>query len=413
MRGLEARVRAVLDRHLQPGSPRPIAVALSGGGDSLALTLIVDRWARDAGRPLVILTVDHRLQAAGADWTRACADVARRLDRPSRALAWEGEKPATGLPAAARAARHGLLADAAREAGARVLLMGHTADDILEAGRMRAAGATTPDPRTWAPSPVWPNGRGLFVLRPLLGAGRAELRDWLRARGETWIDDPANLDPSYARSRARAQSAGGEEPAAACEAPPSPDIWTEDRGIVRLDREGLRQASAEAAARLIAMACVCAGGGVRRPAGAHVARVADRLRGSGAFVATLAGARVMADAEQVLIAREAGERGRGGLMPVTLSVGQTAVWDGRFAVTCDRSDQTLRGLSGVARRLPADQRRRLTDVPAGARGGLPALVDTEGRVTSPVLAGVPGVTVVSLIGERLAAATGQVMREPD
>src|SRR5690349_1437499 len=82
---------AILDRRLLGDSPRPIAVALSGGGDSVALTLIADAWAREVGRALLILTVDHRLQADSAAWTQGCAELARRLGRPFRALAWEGE----------------------------------------------------------------------------------------------------------------------------------------------------------------------------------------------------------------------------------------------------------------------------------------------------------------------------------
>src|SRR6185437_3124426 len=81
--------------------------------------------------------------------------------------------------------------------------MGHTADDLLEAAAMRTEGSTVPDPREWALSPAWPEGRGVFVLRPLLETRRAELREWLSVRGETWIDDPANEDARFARSRAR------------------------------------------------------------------------------------------------------------------------------------------------------------------------------------------------------------------
>ena len=197
---LEQAVGDVLDRRLQARHPRPIAVALSGGGDSLALLLATAAWAERAGRELLVLTVDHGLRAESADWTRTCAATAQRLGLAFRALAWTGAKPASGLPAAARLARHRLLADAARQARARVILMGHTASDIREAVAMRAAGSTTPDPREWSPSPVWPQGRGLFLLRPMLGLGRAEIRDWLTARGETWIDDPANADPAYARA---------------------------------------------------------------------------------------------------------------------------------------------------------------------------------------------------------------------
>ena len=66
--GLEAAVGEVLDRRLQPNHARPVAVALSGGGDSLALLLTAAAWAQSTGRKLLVLTVDHRLQAAGAGW---------------------------------------------------------------------------------------------------------------------------------------------------------------------------------------------------------------------------------------------------------------------------------------------------------------------------------------------------------
>lgn len=414
MRGLEADARATLDRHLRPDSVRPIAVALSGGGDSLALTLIADRWASAVGRPMVILTVDHRLQAAGADWTTACARLAERLERPFHALAWEGQKPSTGLPAAARTARHRLLAEAAREAGARVILMGHTADDVLEARRMREGGATTPEPRAWAPSPVWPEGRGLFLLRPLLAARRIDLRGWLQVRGETWIDDPANADLRYARSRARAQADAAAPTPQDCSRPASAiaNDWTEALGVVRWPRERLREASDADLARVISMSCVCAGGDARRPASAHIARIGGQLRATGDFVATLAGARVSADETDVLITREPGEAKRGGLGALDLEVGRTIVWDGRFEVTCERPTLTMRALAGLAARLPPEQRRRLTDHPACGRGGLPVVVDADGGVASPVLGETPGVTVTSLVGSRLAAAIGLVTREP-
>ena len=93
MRGLtplEAGAHAAFARRLEPGARRPLAVALSGGGDSLALTLIADAWARRAGRDLVVLTVDHGLQAASADWTQACRAHAERLALPFRSLAWDG-----------------------------------------------------------------------------------------------------------------------------------------------------------------------------------------------------------------------------------------------------------------------------------------------------------------------------------
>jgi tRNA(Ile)-lysidine synthase len=86
--------------------------------------------------------------------------------------------------------------------------MGHTADDVAETQVMRSEGALTPFPREWSPSPVWPEGRGVFILRPLLGVRRESLRRWLLDRGEVWVEDPANSDLRFARSRARRVLAG-------------------------------------------------------------------------------------------------------------------------------------------------------------------------------------------------------------
>lgn len=414
MRGLEASARDALDRRLAPAARRPLAVALSGGGDSLALTLIADTWAREHGRELLVLTVDHRLQSGSATWTIACAAIAERLGRPFRALAWAGAKPRSGLPAAARAARHRLLAAAAREAGAQVILMGHTADDILEARLMRQAGATTPDPRAWAPSPVWPEGRGLFVLRPLLEVRRAELRAWLEARGEPWIDDPANTDLRYARARARPRAADAEPPRVAERPPLSLAVAVAHaHGALSLARAALRSAEPQEAARLLAIACVCAGGGERRPAGERLARAAAGVQGEGRFVATLAGARIEAGEDTVQIAREPGETARGGLKPRPVPPGREVIWDGRFAVSAAREGLVVRGLAGVAARLSEEERRRLRDLPAPLRGGLPAILEPDGRVTCPALGGAPGVEVRSLVPDRFQAAAGLVTREPD
>ena len=403
---LGGRVRDLLDRRLLRTHPRAIAIALSGGGDSLALTLIVDAWAREAGRDLVILTVDHRLNAQSGAWTAACAALAGRLGRPFHALAWTGGKPARGIPAAARDARHRLLADAARDVGARVILMGHTADDRREAAIMRAAGSTVPDPREWAPAPVWPEGRGIFLLRPLLDVRRADLRAWLTASGEAWIDDPANIDPRYARSRARLTDeilSERSDPAPLALASEA----TEHAGIITLARAALRAVAPADARRFVALASVCAGGGERRPVTAHIARATDALRGEGSVVATLAGARLEVDATDIRIFREAGEAARGGLAEIDLRPGRTEVWDGRFELTADTASRARR-LAGLARQLPSDQQRALKAIPAAARGALPANVTPEGVVTCPALTG-----GASLVGLRLGAAAGLIDCEPD
>ena len=420
MRGLSA-----FDARLSPASPAPLAVAFSGGGDSLALLLLAKAWADAHGRRVIALTVDHGLQPASAGWTERCRETAARLGADFQALRWEGDKPARGLPAAAREARHRLLAEAAREVGARVLLMGHTADDLREGAAMRAEGSSVPDPREWSPSPAWPEGRGVFVLRPLLGAGRAELRDWLSAQGETWIDDPANEDARFARSRARdllsstakrgRGTAGsvveGAGPGSAAAAAPSTASRSsspvqDGGGVLTLPRTGLDPAA-------IAAACLCAAGTLRPPRGDRLARLTERLQGPAPFTATLGGARIEADADTVRFMRDAGESARGGLAPIALQPHRPAVWDGRFEVVADRPGLTVRALKGLAAQLPADQRQRLKAVPAAARPALPATVDQSGAVSCPLLAGDPSVRARPLALERFAAAIGRVRGEPE
>jgi tRNA(Ile)-lysidine synthase len=409
-----AAAAVVLDRRLSAKSRRPVAVAVSGGGDSVALLLLARAWAARRGRALLALSVDHQLQAQSRAWSEACAALAGRLGTGFQALAWTGEKPSRSVPAEARAARHRLLAQAARAAGAQVILMGHTADDLAEARAMRQAGSTTPEPREWSPSPAWPEGRGVFLLRPLLGVRRAALREWLRAQGEGWIEDPANADPRYARARARAALAGGGDVSPQSEAALvlAEGCRVEPWAEIRIERVALRRATTDEAERLVGLACVCGGGGARLPPSAARARLTARLLAHEPVVASLAGARVTADPDAVRITREAGEWRRSGLDAPPLAAGESVVWDGRFEVTAAASGLAVRPLAGLARRLPSDQQRTLAGIPAAARPALPAILDGAGVATSPLLGASPA-AARSLVGGRLKAAAGLVQREPD
>ncbi|WP_312165148.1 tRNA lysidine(34) synthetase TilS [Phenylobacterium sp.] len=402
---LSAGVHAVLDRRLAAVSGAPLAVGLSGGGDSRALALIAADWAAAHGRRLLVLTIDHGLNPASAAWTAQCAALAARLGAPFHALAWTGDKPARGLPAAARLARHRLLAEAARGLGARVVLLGHTASDLAEAAAMRAEGSTTPSPREWAPSPVWPEGRGVFLLRPMLGVTRQALRDWLAARGEAWIDDPSNDDLRFARARARAAR---PEPTPAADLPQdlaglAAAAQVDAAGVVALPRARLP-------ARLTAAAALCAAGTARPPRADRLARVTTLLQAGRPLVATLAGARIETDGERVLFMREPGEFARRPEAALMLAPGQSAVWDGRFEITAARA-AVVAPLAGHAARLPPAQRQALRAIAPKARAALPVLLDGA-AAHCPLLEDVAGVAIRSLILDRLLAACGAVEREP-
>lgn len=417
--GLTARVFAGLDRRLRRDDDRPVALALSGGGDSIALLRLAAAWAGERGRPLLALTVDHGLNPRSKDWTRFAGAAARAAGADWRALAWEGEKPTTGLTAAARAARHRLIAEAARVAGARIVLFAHTADDVAEADLMRAEGSTLGRVREWSPSPVWPEGRGLMLLRPLLEERRETLRAWLAGQGADWIEDPANADPRFGRSRARRALAGT-----------APDG---ERGVGAMDgegggshagisatAEGTAWIARDVGARALAAAMVCVGGGATPPRGDRLARLVRRLRASEDFAATLCGARLEAHGETVVLMREAGELVRRPLAPpvlappvlapLVLAPGVEAVWDGRFAFLARTPGWSVVPARGRLSALSAVDRSVIGALPVGTRGAFPVLIrDAEG---GPVLAS-PQVERRGLVSERLRLALDETTHEDD
>jgi tRNA(Ile)-lysidine synthase len=407
-------VPADFDRRLNGPVAAPVAVALSGGGDSVALLHIAKAWAGPAGRRLVALTVDHQLNPSSADWSRFAASCAARLGVAHRTLVWTGPKPATGLPAAARAARHALLAEAARAEGAVVVLMGHTADDLMEAELMRQAGARAAGPRAWSPSPAWPEGRGVFLLRPLLARRRADLRALLCSLGERWIEDPANQDLRSARARARRRLAAGDgrRPDVEETAPAWPHLGEVRQGVAgELVAPRAALAAGPGARRAIGALALCAAGTARPPPGAALDRIATRSAAGADFAATLAGARVEACGHEVRFCREAGERLRRGIADAALAPGALLVFDGRFEIATAASGHRIGFLAGRAARLPPDQRRRLARVPASARGALPAIISPDGVVNCPLLTENGAVAAQPLALQRLSATLGAICDE--
>lgn len=180
-----------------------LALAVSGGPDSLGLLALVARWrslTADAP-PTVVLTVDHGLRPEASAEAAFVGAMAARAGLAHETLVWDGEKPVADIQSAARAARYRLLGARARELGCDRLLVAHTVDDQAETLLMRLGrgsglyGLAAMRPRRIAD--------GVMLERPLLGLARARLIATLDALGWSWIDDPSNQDRHYARVRIR------------------------------------------------------------------------------------------------------------------------------------------------------------------------------------------------------------------
>ena len=188
--------------------PWPGAVAVSGGGDSLALMHLLAHWARgqDAPPPLV-LCVDHSLRPESGKDARAVARWAKAAGLKSRILTVTGKKPKSDIEAWARTARYSLMGRVLARHGPKTLYLAHHQDDQAETFLLRLGRGSGLDGlsamRKLSAFPL-PEFSGLGLARPLLDTPRAALRDYLKARKQGWLEDPMNGEPRFARSRIRA-----------------------------------------------------------------------------------------------------------------------------------------------------------------------------------------------------------------
>jgi len=198
-----AEVRRAVRAVLAPHAGGRVLVALSGGADSLALTAATVFEAAKIGASVTAAIVDHGLQDGSDAVADRAAAQARTLGADARVLTVDVDRQhPDGPEAAARAARYEALRRCAVEVGATAVLLGHTLDDQAETvllGLARGSGAAS----LQGMAPVREDEHGMLWLRPLLGVKRATTRACCAASALEFWDDPHNLDPRFARVRAR------------------------------------------------------------------------------------------------------------------------------------------------------------------------------------------------------------------
>ena len=180
-----------------------VALAVSGGPDSLALMQLAARLRAEFGVSLTVLTVDHGfarvLAARRRRWWggRPRPSACRMRSSPGQS----GESRAASLQARARAARYDLMAAYCHAHDIQALVTAHHLDDQAETFLMRlkrGSGldglAAIPERGAWA---------GIAVLRPLLDVPKARLVATLREADVRLVCDPSNRDPRFERARMR------------------------------------------------------------------------------------------------------------------------------------------------------------------------------------------------------------------
>jgi len=392
---MTAPAPGLLDRlvaGLPPDVPDTLGVAVSGGGDSLALLTLLNDWRASGGPALRAVSVDHGLRPGAAVEVRAVARLCTAWGVPHASLRWHGWDGTGNLHDRARRARYALIAGWAREAGIGTIALGHTLDDQAETFLMRLAREAGVDGLA-AMAPRWAQD-GVAFVRPMLGIRRQELRALLRARGIDWAEDPSNDDPAFERTRARAALAalgplGLEAPALARVAGHLGEARDALRaqmaeaaarsarieaGDVVIDRAGLAALAPETARRLVQEALWWIGGSDYPARGAALARALDRI-GAG-HGHTLQGCRLIVRSDTVRITREA--RAVAGH-----AVAPGAVWDGRWRLSGPEAPgATIAALGEAGLRLCPD--RRANPLPAASLRTTPAVWHGDKLIAAPV-----------------------------
>ncbi|MBW6507401.1 MAG: tRNA lysidine(34) synthetase TilS [Rhodobacteraceae bacterium] len=307
----------------------------------MALMHLLAAYRADGGPEPVIVSLDHGLRPEAAAEVAGVARAAAVLGLAHSALVWRGWDGRGNLMQAARQARYRLIGEWALGAGLPAVALGHTADDQAETFLMRLArGAGVDGLSAMAPERA---SDGMLWLRPLLGATRAELRSWLDARGIGWVDDPSNLDATYARIRARNALAAlaplgisaegvAEVTAHLREVRAALVVQTHaaamaltriEAGDVIIDRDGLAALPAEIRRRLLAHALRWIAGAEHGPRGPALAELAQAA--SAGVPATLHGCLCLPEGGSLRICREAAA--------TAAAVAPGALWDGRWRVT--------------------------------------------------------------------------------
>lgn len=349
--------RLTIERMRAWTGDKPVLLALSGGGDSVALlhALVAELGAAH----LRAAVVDHALREGSAADAGRAARFAADLGVPAAVLTLSWEEGANRTQQATREARYRMLCGYACGEGLNTIAVAHTADDQAETVLMRAANGSTwrglAGIAPFAFAPVWPEGRGIALARPLLGVRRETLRAWLSDRRVDWIEDPANTNPKYERVRVRERlGALGADALVARLVNVAARLRTRadalDRAALALiqrateldDVATIRRVAwrgdGDVRRRALSVLMAAAAGSQAEPPTSDMTILEARVMSPEHRGSTHGGVAFKSDEHAVYLMREAGAvlgraDGAPPLAPLELPAGVELVWDGRIAAT--------------------------------------------------------------------------------
>ena len=387
-----------------------IAVAVSGGADSMALALLLADWCRARNVKLVALSVNHGLRPEAGEECARVHDWLAARNIAHETLTWQKVIPASSIQEQARKIRYELLGARCVELGVKRLFLAHHRDDQAETFLLRLARGSGVDGlsamRKTAAFPFRPESlvqeQLPLLYRPLLGCSKSQLVNYLMSCGQNWIEDPSNQDLKHNRVQVReflAQTtitgmtaARLAETASRMQAVQDllermtaelveKAVRLDPLGYALIDADILLAAEREIALRLLARVLKMISGSEFPPRFEKTCSLYDRLEDGGGADQTIGGCRVVLMPEgDLLIAREmAAINDRR-----EVSAGQRLLWDGRFQVVAPVAGQLCKigqeGWFAMVRKRP-ELKQEATLKYVGPT--LPQMLDAHGKQLLP------------------------------
>ena len=180
-----------------------LAVAVSGGPDSLALAYLTKCYSLKNKIKVTYYVVNHKLRKESSLEAKIVKNVLRKIDIQCKILNWNGDKPSKNIQATARDKRYSLLANECKKKNIKYLLLGHHLNDLFENFLIRMVRGSGLNGLISFSKNTKYKDKNLNIIRPLLNL---EKKDLLHISNEVFgffVKDPSNINKDYKRTRIR------------------------------------------------------------------------------------------------------------------------------------------------------------------------------------------------------------------
>jgi len=180
-----------------------LAVAVSGGPDSLALAYLAKCYSIKNKITVKFFLVDHKLRAESTKEATSVKKLLQKVGITCKVLSWKGKKPSRNIQSLAREARYSLLAKECSKDNIKHLLLGHHSNDLFENFLIRVVRGSGLNGLVSFNKSVKYKDKDLNILRPLLNLEKNDLINISKIVFKFFVKDPSNINEDYKRTRIR------------------------------------------------------------------------------------------------------------------------------------------------------------------------------------------------------------------